>query len=250
MVKCRGRHLSWHPPLLTTTPHQREDVSALDRFNVHRCPTRHYALEVDEYFLNVLKSSREVGGRRREIGGPYKQPQGSLPQNWDGIEPNSNVTCMVLKATDNGKRKLLALCQDEFHGPPSDRVPVTHPLTLWESILSGPVLREISTQQRKHACYISSLWSKRSGDFMMSNLQTRIRSSEYCMQNRDSSEKTTLCHSCIQFCRYGLQSHRLSLCCIINGSRSNGHRADSPRYCKRRHTVRADTGYAANMPIS
>ncbi|GFW71751.1 uncharacterized protein TNCV_219651 [Trichonephila clavipes] len=28
------------PHLLTTTPHQREDVSALDRFNVHRYPTR------------------------------------------------------------------------------------------------------------------------------------------------------------------------------------------------------------------
>ncbi|GFT54741.1 uncharacterized protein TNCV_5001161 [Trichonephila clavipes] len=28
------------PPLLTTTPHHREDVSALDRFNVHRCPIR------------------------------------------------------------------------------------------------------------------------------------------------------------------------------------------------------------------
>ncbi|GFS50439.1 hypothetical protein TNCV_2022451 [Trichonephila clavipes] len=28
------------PPILTTTPHQREDISALDRFNVHRCPTR------------------------------------------------------------------------------------------------------------------------------------------------------------------------------------------------------------------
>ncbi|GFY26071.1 uncharacterized protein TNCV_353891 [Trichonephila clavipes] len=28
------------PPLVTTTPHKREDVSALDRFNVHRCPTR------------------------------------------------------------------------------------------------------------------------------------------------------------------------------------------------------------------
>ncbi|GFT74688.1 uncharacterized protein TNCV_562431 [Trichonephila clavipes] len=27
------------PTLLTTTPHQREDVSALDRFNVHCCPT-------------------------------------------------------------------------------------------------------------------------------------------------------------------------------------------------------------------
>ncbi|GFX65140.1 uncharacterized protein TNCV_4820311 [Trichonephila clavipes] len=28
------------PPLLTTTPHQREDVSALDRFSMHRCPKR------------------------------------------------------------------------------------------------------------------------------------------------------------------------------------------------------------------
>ncbi|GFW77049.1 uncharacterized protein TNCV_2724791 [Trichonephila clavipes] len=28
------------PALLTTTQHQREDVSALDSFNVHRCPTR------------------------------------------------------------------------------------------------------------------------------------------------------------------------------------------------------------------
>ncbi|GFX11741.1 uncharacterized protein TNCV_4340861 [Trichonephila clavipes] len=28
------------PPPLTATPHQREDVSAFDRFNVHRCPTR------------------------------------------------------------------------------------------------------------------------------------------------------------------------------------------------------------------
>ncbi|GFV93532.1 uncharacterized protein TNCV_1988451 [Trichonephila clavipes] len=27
------------PPLLTTTSHQWEDVSALDRFNVYRCPT-------------------------------------------------------------------------------------------------------------------------------------------------------------------------------------------------------------------
>ncbi|GFY33203.1 hypothetical protein TNCV_1240541 [Trichonephila clavipes] len=27
-------------PLLTTTPHQREDVSAFDRFHVHRCPIR------------------------------------------------------------------------------------------------------------------------------------------------------------------------------------------------------------------
>ncbi|GFV51243.1 uncharacterized protein TNCV_2545921 [Trichonephila clavipes] len=28
------------PPLLTTTPHQWVDVSVLDRFNVHLCPTQ------------------------------------------------------------------------------------------------------------------------------------------------------------------------------------------------------------------
>ncbi|GFT21969.1 uncharacterized protein TNCV_2383451 [Trichonephila clavipes] len=28
-----------------------------------------------------------------------------LPQNWDGIEPNRPVTCMVLKATANDRRK-------------------------------------------------------------------------------------------------------------------------------------------------
>ncbi|GFW53776.1 hypothetical protein TNCV_3938701 [Trichonephila clavipes] len=39
MVKGRGRHLSWPPsPNYHTTP--KEDVSALDRFNVLRCPTR------------------------------------------------------------------------------------------------------------------------------------------------------------------------------------------------------------------
>ncbi|GFW35293.1 hypothetical protein TNCV_3004511 [Trichonephila clavipes] len=37
MVKWRGRHLS---PLLTTTPHQLEDLCVLDRFNVHRVLTR------------------------------------------------------------------------------------------------------------------------------------------------------------------------------------------------------------------
>ncbi|GFW63145.1 hypothetical protein TNCV_4454931 [Trichonephila clavipes] len=28
------------PPLLITTPHHREEVSALDKFNVHRCLAR------------------------------------------------------------------------------------------------------------------------------------------------------------------------------------------------------------------
>ncbi|GFT30457.1 hypothetical protein TNCV_2377451 [Trichonephila clavipes] len=39
MVKRRGRNLSWHPPFLTTTP-TGEDVSALNKFKVHRFPIR------------------------------------------------------------------------------------------------------------------------------------------------------------------------------------------------------------------
>ncbi|GFX92925.1 uncharacterized protein TNCV_914751 [Trichonephila clavipes] len=37
-VTCTTPELA--PPILTTTPDQREDASALDRFSVHRCPTR------------------------------------------------------------------------------------------------------------------------------------------------------------------------------------------------------------------
>ncbi|GFY07590.1 hypothetical protein TNCV_3650971 [Trichonephila clavipes] len=40
-----------------------------------------------------------------------------------------------------------------------------------------------------------------------------------------------------------------SLCCIVKGSRNNSYPEDSSRCCKRRHTVRADTGCTANMPI-
>lgn len=46
------------------------------------------------------------------------------------------------------------------------------------------------------------------------------------------------------------QNYRLSLCCILKGSRSNGYRAGSPRCSKRLLTVRADTGRSANMAIS
>ncbi|GFW33112.1 uncharacterized protein TNCV_2110421 [Trichonephila clavipes] len=52
------------PPLLTTTPHQREDISALDRFSVHRCPTRRVfsgtGLELDlrAYDFRIQKTYR------------------------------------------------------------------------------------------------------------------------------------------------------------------------------------------------
>ncbi|GFV20415.1 uncharacterized protein TNCV_4141761 [Trichonephila clavipes] len=45
-------------------------------------------------------------------------PQSVLPLNWGGTEPNSSVTCMVLKAAAIDKRHL-ALCHDAFRGPRS-----------------------------------------------------------------------------------------------------------------------------------
>ncbi|GFT76850.1 hypothetical protein TNCV_3200211 [Trichonephila clavipes] len=46
------------------------------------------------------KSFREVGGRGRE---KWEVPD--HPQNLGGIEPNRTVTCMVLKAEENDRRK-------------------------------------------------------------------------------------------------------------------------------------------------
>ncbi|GFW24576.1 uncharacterized protein TNCV_2404411 [Trichonephila clavipes] len=42
-------------------------------------------------------------------------PQVVLPPNWGGTEQNRTVTCMVLKAKANDRRKNLSLSCDEFH---------------------------------------------------------------------------------------------------------------------------------------
>ncbi|GFW17240.1 hypothetical protein TNCV_1957111 [Trichonephila clavipes] len=34
----------------------------------------------------------------------FDHPQGILPQNWSGTDPNRAVTCMVLKAADNDRQ--------------------------------------------------------------------------------------------------------------------------------------------------
>ncbi|GFX50952.1 adhesion G protein-coupled receptor B2 [Trichonephila clavipes] len=65
------------------------------------------------------KSSRRVGGRGREVGGPWS-PQGGSPSKWGGTEQNHAVTCMVLKAKANDMRKNPALSRDEFRRPRSD----------------------------------------------------------------------------------------------------------------------------------
>ncbi|GFV72900.1 hypothetical protein TNCV_1974471 [Trichonephila clavipes] len=61
------------------------------------------------------KSSGEVGRKGKEVRGP-DHPQEVLPQNWGGTEQNRAVTCMVLKAKANDKRKNLVLSRNEFRG--------------------------------------------------------------------------------------------------------------------------------------
>ncbi|GFW48179.1 uncharacterized protein TNCV_1743621 [Trichonephila clavipes] len=58
---------------------------------------------------------RLVEGKERWEDPDY--PLGVFPQNCDGTEPNRTVTCMVLKAKANDRRKTLALSRDEFRGP-------------------------------------------------------------------------------------------------------------------------------------
>ncbi|GFY18610.1 uncharacterized protein TNCV_2398351 [Trichonephila clavipes] len=53
-------------PLLTTTPHQWEDVSALDRFNVHRCPTRRVFSGTGLELVTRHATVRYLNSRRTE----------------------------------------------------------------------------------------------------------------------------------------------------------------------------------------
>ena len=115
-------------------------------------------------------------------------------------------------------------------------VHVEYPVT---SQIIAPSARPLCLYQIQVA-NVGSSWS----------LQTRMRASENSSYNRDLSEKTTLWHSWIQLCRSAHQSRRISLCCIVKGSLSNSHRADKLRRCKCRRTIWAETGLAANMPIS
>ena len=81
------------------------------------------------------------------------------------------------------------------------------------------------------------------------SLHTCIWPSEYGMQNRNS-EKTTLCHSCIQLCQSMHHSTCLSLYCIVKGSQSNGRWADRLCYWKCQYTIRVEIEHSANIPNS
>ncbi|GFX15449.1 uncharacterized protein TNCV_3303781 [Trichonephila clavipes] len=80
------------PPLLTTTPHQREDVSALDRFNVHRCPTRRVFSGTG--LEPVTKQATSVGlivPKRKHLSiKPFNTSQ-PTPPLWRDLRKNSLV---------------------------------------------------------------------------------------------------------------------------------------------------------------
>ncbi|GFV16663.1 uncharacterized protein TNCV_4418501 [Trichonephila clavipes] len=65
------------PPLLTTTPHQREDVLALNRFNVHRCPTRRVfsgtGLELVDTYITRLPRPQARRGKKLSTTALYYQ---------------------------------------------------------------------------------------------------------------------------------------------------------------------------------
>ncbi|GFT41822.1 uncharacterized protein TNCV_1666851 [Trichonephila clavipes] len=87
-----------------------EDVSSeLD----NRVPSRHGGTLNSHRAESPLVRLVE-GGKRWEYP---DHSQGALPQNWGETEQNRTVTCMVLKAKDNDKRKILALSPNEFRGP-------------------------------------------------------------------------------------------------------------------------------------
>ncbi|GFW80185.1 uncharacterized protein TNCV_460931 [Trichonephila clavipes] len=77
---------------------------------------------VPSWYRGTLNSRRAaspfVGMVEEEDGWEAPDlPQGVLPQNWGGTEPNRTVTCIVLKTKANERRKNLAFSRDEFRGP-------------------------------------------------------------------------------------------------------------------------------------
>ncbi|GFT81915.1 uncharacterized protein TNCV_3908891 [Trichonephila clavipes] len=67
----------------------------------------------------TLNSRRATSPLVRLVDGEERweapdHPQGVLPQNWGRTEQNRNVTCMVVKAKDNERRKNVVLAARNF----------------------------------------------------------------------------------------------------------------------------------------
>ncbi|GFX30289.1 uncharacterized protein TNCV_1963961 [Trichonephila clavipes] len=84
------------PPLLTTTPHQREDVSALDRFNVYRCPTRRVFSGTGFELMTCLP---RLDTLTTGLPQPRRKPIGHLDR--------SQISCAALRALALNSREQL-----------------------------------------------------------------------------------------------------------------------------------------------
>ncbi|GFS85597.1 uncharacterized protein TNCV_2794351 [Trichonephila clavipes] len=71
--------------------------------DVRKCivPSRHGGTLTSRRAASLLV--RLVEGEKRRQAPDH--PQGVLPQNWGGTELNRSATCMVLKATANGRMR-------------------------------------------------------------------------------------------------------------------------------------------------
>ncbi|GFW90075.1 hypothetical protein TNCV_3485271 [Trichonephila clavipes] len=78
---------------------------------IYKCivPSRHWDTQNSRLAASLLVRLVE----REEKWESPDTPEGVLSHIWGGIEPNGAVTCMVLKATDNGRR---IYSHDDFRG--------------------------------------------------------------------------------------------------------------------------------------
>ncbi|GFV33620.1 hypothetical protein TNCV_4567351 [Trichonephila clavipes] len=80
--------------------------------------TKHHIFE--HYIATIFQSSSRKSSREVvEEEERWEAPDHSF-QHWGGTEENRTVTCLVLKAKANDRRKILVLSHDEFGGSRSD----------------------------------------------------------------------------------------------------------------------------------
>ncbi|GFW10683.1 uncharacterized protein TNCV_4918021 [Trichonephila clavipes] len=124
------------PPLLTTTPHQREVVSAFDRFNVHRCPTqrvfRGTELELVtrqamiRYLYHSPKARSKVSRKRTFYGNRFTK-----------LALNSNNSTSISEAKLS-TFDCFHVPEPEFHGSTGNRINNFQALMRINSILCCP----------------------------------------------------------------------------------------------------------------
>ncbi|GFU46235.1 uncharacterized protein TNCV_2155661 [Trichonephila clavipes] len=114
-------------PLLTTTPHQWEDVSAFDRFNVHRCPTRGCGspvVKVSDDGRHVVSSSK-VPLKTRRVGEPcmLNLSRAQTSSRWCGVVVRKGIPAQVSSSSlDHGSKLRAASVKLTYSASMVDRL--------------------------------------------------------------------------------------------------------------------------------